>query len=428
MASKHRGEDRRADTHSRRRRFRIAAMILLFVLVEVICVIDISSTDIWPYNHWLGQTVATLAAGRPVPPDNKGPWDFRMFWSAGHLAATGRAADAYSPSEFQKFETEHKATSDQWIYPPTVMLLSYLTSFVSFGAGFLIWTLGLNLLSVLVMRGVGLGWLIIVATLMSPAALWSDALGQFGLVGGALFLASLMIASRRPVRAGLYAGLLTMKPQIGLILPVVFLAQRNVRAIVVAVLVFLVLVALSLLAFGGEVWRAYLTEGLASAHAIVVSTHGNAGMFSGISVFWFTQKLGLGLPVSYGLQVAAAFGAAIWCWRAWSDPLARPLPRVALTTCLASFVTPYAFIDGLCAFTAGIGLLVWDRGYLRPYDAVLWIFPLLGFNLSVLYDLPVMPPVMLLAAVYAHRQMRRTTQVQPAPGGGIEPADAGQVT
>lgn len=403
---RHERVSRRADGRSRRQ-IRTVAIILFCVLVEAFCLHELVHLNIWPYNRWLTQTVSAVAEGRPVPPDNSGPIDYRMLWSVGRMAEQGRAAQAYDYPTLLKFEEKTRSKSSPWIYPPTVIPLTFFTFIASFGAGFLLWTIFLSLLSCWILRSASVPWTIIAATIVSPAALWSDTLGQFGLISGSLLVASLLSASRRPVRAGIFAGFLTMKPQIGLLLPVVFLARRNIRAIVAATLVFLGLVAVSLLLFGAGAWHAYLTSGLAMAHAILVKIKGNFGLYGGISVFWSARTLGLGVPESYGLQVMAALGAMIWCWRAWRDPQAAPLPRVALTMCLATFISPYGYVYDLCAYSVGIALLAWDRGKLTATDVLLWAVPIPAYILSIVFHVLVTPAIILLAAFCARRQMRR---------------------
>ena len=87
---------------------------------------------------------------------------------------------------------------------------------------------------------------------------WTDntALASPALIGTAagLLLGELM---HRGARRGIAFGLLTVKPQLGLLVPVLLIAQGNWRTFFAAAATALVLAALSVLVYGAEAWQAY---------------------------------------------------------------------------------------------------------------------------------------------------------------------------
>lgn len=391
------------------RRLRLWALVLFCLVVEATALGVQAQTQYVGNIPWFEKLVIALRSGREVVPANDGPPDYRMFRSVAELMAHRRSDDLYAPARFQHFEETIRMKSDSWIYAPTVIPVTVFARFSDFGRGFLIWTALLTLASVLVLRGAGVPWLVAGATLFSPAVVWNLYLGQLGLIAGALFVASLVWTTERPAVSGIAAGLLTMKPQAGLLLPVVYIARRRVRAILVALVTFALLVALSLVLYGSGIWMAYLREGLAAAHEILLLPFPTVNEAFGASIFWMARSFGFGVTGSYVAQVVGALIAGIWCWIAWRDPGAASWPRIALTTCLATFVTPYAYVDDLCAFSLGIALLAWHRGHVRPADLLFWIWPAFAFISVLILHVLITPLVILGAAIYAHMEMKRDT-------------------
>ena len=87
--------------------------------------------------------------------------------------------------------------------------------------------------------------LVLLALLVSPASLLTLVTGQTGYFTAALLLFGLAILPRRPVLAGIAFGLLTLKPQLGVLLPVFLLARRDWATIAAATITALGLVAAS---------------------------------------------------------------------------------------------------------------------------------------------------------------------------------------
>lgn len=389
------------------RRLRLWTLVLFCLVVEATALTVQARTQYVGNIPWFEKLVVALRTGHDVVPANDGPPDYRMFRSVAELTAQRRTAELYDPVRFGRFEEGVGMKSDSWIYAPTVIPITVLARFGDFGRGFLIWTALLTLISVLVLRGAGIPWLVAGATLLSPAVVWNLYLGQLGLIAGALFVASLVWTTNRPTASGIAAGLLTMKPQAGLLLPVVYIARARFRAILAAVVMFATLVALSLSLYGPGIWMAYLHQGLATAHKILLLPFPTVNEAFGASIFWMARGFGLGVTGSYVAQAAGAMIAGLWCWIAWRDPGAAPWPRIALTTCLATFVTPYGYVDDLCAFSLGIALLAWHRGRVRPADMLFWTWPAFAFISVLTLHVLITPLVILGAAIYAHAEMKR---------------------
>ena len=83
-----------------------------------------------------------------------------------------------------------------------------------------------------------------------PAALWNVTAGQNGFLTATLIGGTLGLLERHPALAGVCLGLLSYKPQFGLLFPIVLIADRRWLTLAVAALVAVGLAALAWLAFG----------------------------------------------------------------------------------------------------------------------------------------------------------------------------------
>jgi hypothetical protein len=250
----------------------------------------------------------------------------------------------------------------------------------------------------------------------APACLINTIGGQNGFLAGALLVGGILCVDRRPILAGVLLGLLTFKPQLGLALPFVLLALGAWRVIAAATLTALALLALSLVLFGPEPWRQYLTV---SGALHVRFLEGFAGFYTTMMVSGVAgaRTFGLSFPVALALQVALAvpvLAAACWAVRATADPCRRAFVLASAAT----LVTPHAFNYDLTALAA---VLVWHlAGPLRHERSRVettllflgWIAPILGMYLN-LYGIGLAP--VIGAAVFGLSVYRVATDRPAGP-------------
>jgi hypothetical protein len=230
------------------------------------------------------------------PPFYKMPdADFTNVWCAGAIARTHQLDVLYSSPLFEAWKEAHFRHAfgiGDWIYPPTILALGYVLSALSLPAAFFVWNIGTFLAIGVILRYLRMPWWVVFLVLFSPAEYRCLCFGQFGGIMGCLTFAGLMIADRRPVLAGFMIGLVTMKPQPGIIVPVAWLAARAWRAMLAAAVTFVVLAMIAVLLLGPQSWVMYFTKSGPMAARIMQAPFGLSYQLSGVSVYWMMRSLG----------------------------------------------------------------------------------------------------------------------------------------
>jgi hypothetical protein len=188
-----------------------------------------------------------------------------------------------------------------------------------------------------------------------PAAIWNVTAGQNGFLTAALIGGTLGLLERRPALAGVCLGLLTYKPQFGLLFPLVLIADRRWRTIAVAALVALGLAALSWLGFGTASWQAFMHWMPITSRVVLGEGHADFSRLQ--SVFGLIRAHGgseqLAWTVQTGLSVALA-AAMVWLWRSRAE-FDLKAAALAAGTLLA---TPYLYMYDVVILAVAVAFLL----------------------------------------------------------------------
>jgi hypothetical protein len=343
--------------------------------------------------------------------------DFVSFWTVGHMLQLGAdpydgAAHIMAQRAFFASDTGYTA----FFYPPSFLPFCRPLGLLGYFPALAVWLVGTGLVY---LAGVRAWW----REAGRPAPLWLLFLafpavpivithGQTAfLVAGLLGLGALLVPSR-PIVAGVLLGLATIKPQFGVLLPLVLLLTRQWKVIAAAVLTALVLAACSALAFGSDVWPAWLA---ASARAEDAMAAGAVGYAKMTSPFAALKLMGAPTTLAYAVQglvslgVAALLARAAW-HRRWSGGLA------ALTLAGAPLVTPFVldYDMVLLAFPllwlTGQGLSHGFRDWDKLTILLAFAAPAFARPLAMNAGVPIMP--LVLAALFA--ALWRRVWLQPA--------------
>lgn len=261
--------------------------------------------------------------------------DFVSFWAAGHLTAAGQPAAAYDVAAHNATEQTVGRVEgiNPFPYPPPFLFAVTPFAFKPFWVAYACWVLAGSALFLFASRF----WLPPSRALTHPAAHVNVLIGQTGLLTTSICLLGLAQLPRRPLLAGALLGLLVIKPQLFLLVPVALVAARHWKAIAGAIGSAFFVLAAAFVAFGWQTYAAFLKV-LPLYTGLLQS---GAWKWSELaSVFALARWLGLPHAMAVALQATVAVTAAIVVWKAWRSDHAAKAPILAAGTLI---VPPYLF-------------------------------------------------------------------------------------
>ena len=311
------------------------------------------------------------------------------------------------PNDYTVFLTEaRQALAGNLVsgYPPTFYLMlvpfslmPYLIAFIAFQAATLLGFAGVVYL--IVRRPAAIALL-----LASPFGPLNIRWGQTGFIRAALLGAALLALERRPVLGGVFFGCLTYKPQFGILIPIALIAARQWHALASAAITAIVLVGISLAAFGIGAWVAL--PGTLFFWADAVLHH---GAVNGVAIPWAALQTVYGIirachgsaAVAWFIQGCVTAGTAALVWLVWRSS-ARYVLKAALLSAATLIATPYAWGYDLIVIAIPIAFLAQDqieRGVLRGEQTMLLTLFGMAFAILVCGGGPPFGPLMVLALI-----------------------------
>ncbi len=317
-----------------------------------------------------------LPAGAPVG------GDYVAFYGASIAAHQGDAAAIYDHKTFEQILLDVGPPRDRygltWQYPPTYYLIIAPLAFLPFVAGYLAWSCGTAALFFAVMRSAGFSAFFLFALLAAPSTFHAFITGQNGFLTASLIIVAALYADKRPVLAGLAAALLTIKPQLGVLLPVAFLAAGCWRAFFTAALGAVALAAAATGLFGVDIWQAFLDGAGATSDRLGA---GVLPIFKMITPFAWARYAGAPTVIAATLHALFALLAVVIVWRVWRRIDDAPLRAAAL--CAGVFmVAPYGLYYEMIILAFPVAVLAQravQRGWM-PFEqatiALMYIGPM----------------------------------------------------
>jgi hypothetical protein len=285
--------------------------------------------------------------------------DFVNVWAGGRQVLNGNAAAAYDVALHKAAEVAavgHPFDGHYpWIYPPTFLFAATLLALVPYVQAQAVWILLTFPIYAATIRGI-IGDRIGLLLACAFSGILSNAMvGQNGFLTAALFGGALIFLERRPILAGCLIGLLSFKPHLGILFPIVLIAGGHWRVIAAAATVVVLLFAASSLAFGIGAWEAFL-------HALPVAsqaslTDGRADWAKLQSVFGLIRMLGGSEGLAWTLQAMLMAGTAVLLGAIWRSKVSFDVKAAALVTG-ALLCTPYLFMYDLVALAVPMAFLL----------------------------------------------------------------------
>ena len=286
--------------------------------------------------------------------------DFFALWGwSAMIHATRHTGAIYDPSAVKAFlhaQDPRFRGNYPFAYPPSFLLLIWPLALLGRTASYVVFVL-VTLAFYLAAIG-RRPWRrpIMLLGVIAPATAFTIIAGQNGLLTGALLIGGCRLLERRPMLAGVLFGLLSCKPQLGVLIPVALLAAGMWRVIAAAAATVLASVVASGAAFGWAMWARWMhalfgLTGFVSAqpklYQLMPTVSANLHLLGAPPWLALAAQLG-----AAGLAAAGVW----WCWR--RGPGRVPTAVLQVGTFLA---TPYAFFYDLPILTNALLEIALDR-------------------------------------------------------------------
>ncbi|MEX3967974.1 glycosyltransferase family 87 protein [Paraburkholderia sp. EG286B] len=291
---------------------------------------------IWAVCYW-----GLHKEGVPLPGS-----DFRVFWCTSEVSLRHGAAAAFDNQRLLACEASLQAGTPlanmfaPWIYPPTFHLLVYPLALLPYAASYALF-MGIGIALCLfacmpAMKQNALPWI----TVAAFPGIWVTMVhGQNSLLTLALAAGALLMLETAPVWAGVCAGMLVIKPQLGILFPLFFLCGRHYRACAATILTAGLLCTVSTVPFGWSLWIRFFQS--AAWFQDVALSHNEGGLWRAMpTVFAFLRAAGVGAGAAYSIHVAIALAAVLATSMTWARRMNRELlAAAAIVTTL--MIQPY---------------------------------------------------------------------------------------
>lgn len=338
--------------------------------------------------------------------------DFVNYYSASRLILDGAGETLMKVGEYRAYlQAQYEiALGLNWSYPPHYLFFVLPLGFFGYLPAFALW-IGVGAVLFVAATRLGLGAqrqdgaTYALFTLAAPAFLVNAAFGQNGLITGALIFLGVSLVRHRPILAGICLGALTVKPQLGLLIPVFLLLRGHWTVIGSAIVTSAAMIVLSALFFGVELWWDYFDYVLPFQR--IVAEEGT-GIFLRMMPTAFALGRLAGLDASTAMLVQAPFsllalGLVISTFR---KPSAAPELETALLLVAVFLFSPYAFNYDMLALVPALYLVLsrqaGDAPVLTRFNlvmAALLFLPLITFFV------PLGPVILTAAALLLAQQI-----------------------
>jgi hypothetical protein len=348
----------------------------------------------------------------PVPPGQVYGRDFLIFWHASGVLWQGDFATLFDRTRFIASMDRAAGAStgySPFSYPPHAIWFIAPLAALPYTASLLTWLAATFALYAAVLRRFfASNWQCLLVLLLSPASLVNVSFGQNGFLVAALLTGALLLLETRPVLAGVLIGILTFKPQLGLLLPFVLIAGGYGRSFLAAAVTGIVLVLASIAIVGIGPWQTFFATGIAAQRHFLEAGEGLYILM--VPSFVMAVRI-LDLPfwLGYALQAIAGIGTLLAC--CWAIRRSAPHRyKVAAVLAGALFATPYSFNYDMPILAAAL-VLAWPGARQAdwiPYG-IAWLLPVLMMPCG-LANIPIGPLVLLTTLVFLLYQVARSSR------------------
>ena len=321
--------------------------------------------------------------------------NFLCFWAAGKVALAGHPLSAYDPLAIANIVPGVYVLP--WYYPPVFLLAAAALALLPYLWSCAAWLLGSGLAYAAALRAILPYRVTPLLAFAAPTALFNVIESETGFAVAALTGAALVLLETRPIMAGIALGLLTFKPQLGLLFPFILIVSGRWRCFASAVVTTILLAGMATMLFGTGVWMAFLQSEISMRSNDLYASHiGRSHIQTWYALASFLNAPPFATWMVYALTAGGSGVAICWLWRRRVSYNFKAA-AAAVGTLL---VTPYFMAYDLGALTVAIAFLIRESistGFRRgdyEFYALVLLSPL--YQLFVSGVMPLMPLVDLL--------------------------------
>jgi arabinofuranan 3-O-arabinosyltransferase len=242
-----------------------------------------------------------------------------------------------------------------WHYPPPFLFVATLLAHFPYAVAFIGWAVASLVPYLAVMRAIiGRPFGLLLAAAF-PVVLTNTLVGQNGFLTASLIGGTLYLMPVRPVLAGICLGLLSYKPQYGLLFPLVLIAASQWTVFFTAAIVAVAMALLSWFAFGTESWQAFFHWMPMFSQAFL--TEGRAPWGKMQSVFALVRYFGGAEQLAWVFQWIMSGAVAVLLALMWRSRISYSLKAAALAAGTL-LITPYLFLYDLMVLAIAVAFLV----------------------------------------------------------------------
>jgi alpha-1,2-mannosyltransferase len=367
-----------------------------------------------------------------LPPLDK-PWvdgtnfvygrDFLNTWMGGRSAFFGGPAPWFDLHAYnlalREMLGDPQYQEHYWSYPPHVMLFIWPLGLMPYLPAYFAWcAIGIALYLFACSSAIPRDRMMFLA--VGPGIAVCIFFGQNGFYTAALLIGGLLCLDRRPILAGVLFGILTIKPQIGCLLPVVLLLERRWITIASAVVTTAVLVIATAMLFGWQIWIDFWQKIVPQQADLMVT--GGGMLFACVSSVFFNMRMIL-LPIGVDWAIqwlvsALTLAAVIWTYWKRRDPTLSLAFLVTATFLFSPYVLNYDMV--VFGFVVALLRARSDNTMADHYLMIaIWTLPV-AMMLAAVGRIPLAPIVLIAFAVrllwrLAHEGKRENAAL-PEPG------------
>ena len=334
----------------------------LFVLTLATYLLTTSWSGAFPRDK------VTLVLGR----------DFLNLWMYGHAVFEGDPARYYDVATYNAELARLLGPGypgQNWPNPPTALVVMAPFGLLNYFPALLAWFGSSALAFCLAGRREVADLRTLAVVLVSPAALMCVLSGQSSLLTTAALLAIFAMLDRRPILSGVLIGLLTVKPQLGILFPFMLVASGRWKVFFAAAITALALLAASVAIGGVESWHDYIVKALPLQREVLQDAAGTAMPFQP-SIFMNIRgvvgnQVGEIIQFAFTIASVAAVMAA-FRWRRDADPRLLQALYFAATVSASPYMGAYDLLPLTFAAVALIAEEKLDALGRRLAQLVFW--------------------------------------------------------